>query len=239
MTSTIITYDETDSGQTTALAALTTAGATDDGYGIATPNGFSSAGIWDGNGYNPSGIFDGSIYYSTGIWDGSAYYDTGYFDGASTTPTTDWILVSGLTFPAPSNVASWEIGYGPTGTEYSGQLDMMHGYIAYHDEGIYYNKSPYGPESSYASAGLFVSNLGGLRTQGIWEASGGCHDNGILDMLGSWSPNGILGNDWVLHDYGVLEYNEGNSTWHDYGILSPDHVFLGTSVASESSHTFA
>ena len=106
MTSTIITYDETDSGQTTALAALTTAGATDDGYGIATPNGFSSAGIWDGNGYNPSGIFDGSIYYSTGIWDGSAYYDTGYFDGASTTPTTDWILVSGLTFPAPSNVAS-------------------------------------------------------------------------------------------------------------------------------------
>ena len=54
---TVITYDSDDTGMVAALAALVTAGAVDNGAGIAAGSGY---------------------YYASGIWNGTSYYSTDY-----------------------------------------------------------------------------------------------------------------------------------------------------------------
>jgi len=94
--STVITYDSDDTGMTTALAALVTAGAVNEGKGIADGSAYYGSGIFDGSTYAAGGLIDPADGVAKGgIWDGTAYYDAG-------------ILVGGTYY---ANGISYESGY--------------------------------------------------------------------------------------------------------------------------------
>ena len=123
MTTTIISYDETNSGQTAALAALVAAGAVDMGTGIADGVTNYTYGIFDGITFKPNGIYMDSYggYYSDGIVSGGAleYNETGILGPTGAYNDLAHADVSSggtLTLPAGADVQSGAAAYGVGGS---------------------------------------------------------------------------------------------------------------------------
>ena len=220
---TVITYDSDDTGMVAALAALVTAGAVNNGNGIADGINYNATGIVDSNGvYYSDGILigDGS-WFETGIMVLGAYYAYGILDSTGT------YAAGGLIDPADGVAKSgiWDgAALQQTGI-FDGEL--------YHVKGIYDEIT-----ASFKPSGIFdgpESGNTGWQATGIFDGSayygrgmfGGMQvysyqSYGVMDSLQAMYEYGILDNSYSYQGASGLMDGFGNFlySWSGYGIYT-------------------